>query len=63
LKLKQGVHQMVKRVELLTTITLRVPNRVKKAAEKAADDDHRSMASLVEKLLIDHLKGAGYLKK
>jgi hypothetical protein len=54
---------MVKRVELLTTITLRVPNRVKKAAEKAADDDHRSMASFVEKLLIDHLKEAGYLKK
>jgi hypothetical protein len=54
---------MVKRVELLTTLTLRVPNRVKKAVEKAADDDHRSMASFVEKLLIDHLKDAGYLKK
>jgi hypothetical protein len=33
------------------------------ARSAAADDDHRSMASLLEKLLIDDLKDAGYLKK
>ena len=54
---------MAKGVELIATISVRVPERVKKAAEKAADDDHRSVASLVGKVLIDHLKATGYLKK
>jgi hypothetical protein len=43
-------------------ISIRVPDRVKKAAEKAATDDNRPLASLVEKILIDWLKEAGYLK-
>ena len=29
---------------------------------KAAADDHRSLTSLVEKLLTEHLKAKGYLK-
>ena len=45
-----------------TAISVRVPKRVKDAAERAANDDNRSLASLVEKILIDHLKEAEYLK-
>jgi len=42
-------------------IAVRVKPEVKLAAEKAAADDHRSVASLLEKLLVEHLKQAGYL--
>ena len=43
-------------------ISVRVPEAVKAAAEKAAAEDSRSVASLVEKLLTEHLKAKGYLK-
>ena len=43
-------------------ISVRVPDAVKAAAEKAAAEDSRSVASLVEKLLTEHLKAKGYLK-
>lgn len=43
------------------SIGIRVEPEVKAAAEKAAGDDHRTVASLVEKLLIEHLKAKGYL--
>jgi len=43
-------------------IALRVDPKVKAATRRAADDDHRSMASLVEKLLVEYLVAAGYLK-
>lgn len=43
-------------------IGVRVDPDVKAAAEKAAADDRRSVASLLEKLLVDHLKANGYLK-
>jgi hypothetical protein len=46
-----------------SAISVRVPDEVKAAAEKAAADDSRSVASLVEKLLTDHLRKTGYLKK
>jgi hypothetical protein len=46
-----------------SAISVRVPDEVKAAAEKAAADDSRSVASLVEKLLTDHLRKQGYLKK
>lgn len=36
---------------------------LKEAAEKAAADDHRSLTSLVEKLLTEHLRAHGYLPK
>lgn len=45
-----------------TAISVRVSEAVKRAAEKAAKDDSRSLASLVEKLLAEKLKAMGYLK-
>jgi hypothetical protein len=44
-------------------VSFRLPPEVKTAAEKAADDDHRSLSSLLEKLLTEHLRKAGYLPK
>jgi hypothetical protein len=43
-------------------ISIRVDSAVKAAAERAAADDRRSLAGLVEKLLIDFLKKKGLLK-
>ena len=43
-------------------ISLRVSDQVKAAVEKAAADDHRTIASLVEKVLVEHLRAKGYLK-
>jgi hypothetical protein len=43
-------------------IGIRVTPSVKEAAEKAAAADHRSLASLIELLLIEHLKAKGFLK-
>ena len=43
------------------TINLRMEPSLKVAAERAAGDDHRSLTSLVEKLLTEHLKANGYL--
>lgn len=45
------------------TLNLRIAPEIKEAAEKAASDDQRSLTSLVEKLLADHLKDKGYLPK
>jgi hypothetical protein len=42
---------------------LRVTPTLKKALEEAAADDHRPLASYVEKLLIEHLSKKGYLPK
>ena len=44
-------------------ISVRVSDRVKEAAAKAAADDSRSLASLVEKVLVEFLKARGYLRK
>jgi hypothetical protein len=41
---------------------VRIQPSIKSAAEKAAVDDRRSLSSLVEKLLVEHLKKKGYLK-
>lgn len=43
------------------TIAVRVVPEVKAAAKKAAADDNRSVASLVEKILIEYLRKHGYL--
>ena len=43
-------------------VNLRLQPTLKAAAEKAAAADHRSLTSLVEKLLADYLKKKGYLK-
>lgn len=45
-----------------TQILVRVQPTLKAAAESAAADDHRSLSSLIEKLLSDYLKKKGYLK-
>lgn len=44
-------------------MSFRLSPEVKAAAEKAADDDHRSLSSYVEKLLIEQLRKKGYLPK
>ena len=45
-----------------TQYYMRMDPEVKEAAEKAASDDRRSLASLIEKLLTDYCKEHGYLK-
>ena len=44
------------------TISVRVPERLKRAVERMAEEDSRSMASLVEKILTAYVKSKGYLK-
>ena len=41
---------------------MRMDPEVKEAAERAASDDRRSLASLIEKLLADYCLEHGYLK-
>lgn len=41
--------------------SIRLSPDVKAAAERAAKEDVRSLASLIEKLLTDHLREKGYL--
>ncbi|WP_279601478.1 hypothetical protein [Methylobacterium sp. J-072] len=41
---------------------LRILPSLKEALEQAAAEDHRPVASYVEKLLTEHLKAKGYLK-
>jgi hypothetical protein len=44
-------------------VNLRLEPKLKVAAEKAAESDHRSLTSLVEKLLTEYLRERGFLKK
>ncbi|WP_200930112.1 hypothetical protein [Methylobacterium sp. Leaf86] len=44
------------------TLNLRIDPALKESAERAASDDQRSLTSMVEKLLTEHLKAKGYLK-
>jgi hypothetical protein len=44
-------------------IGIRVTPSVKAAAEKAAETDHRTLASMIELLLGEHLKDKGHLRK
>jgi predicted HicB family RNase H-like nuclease len=46
-----------------SAISVRVDDEVKTAAEKAAKEDRRTLANYVEKVLADHLRKSGYLKK
>jgi hypothetical protein len=43
-------------------INMKIEPALKAAAEKAAADDHRSLTSLVEKLLSDYCREHGFLK-
>jgi hypothetical protein len=49
------------RVPKDAVIGIRVESCIKAAAERAAAEDCRSVASLIEKLLVEHLRRAGYL--
>ena len=42
-------------------VNLRITPTLKDAAEKAAAADQRSLTSLIEKLLTEHLREKGYL--
>lgn len=46
-----------------TQILIRVRPSLKTAAETAAAEDHRSLSSLIEKLLSDYLRKKGHLPK
>jgi hypothetical protein len=46
-----------------TTLNLRIEPALKEAAEKAAADDRRSLTTLVEKVLAEHLVKRGYLPR
>jgi hypothetical protein len=42
-------------------VNLRISEDLKKAAEAAAEADNRSLTSLIEKLLLDHLRATGQI--
>jgi hypothetical protein len=44
-------------------LTIRIRPDLKTAARKAAEQDHRSLSSLIEKLLTEHCEKAGTLRK
>lgn len=50
-----------KRLRRSANLNLRIHPALKGAAERAAADDHRTLTSLIEKLLSDYLKARGYL--
>jgi hypothetical protein len=43
-------------------VMVRMTPSLKALAEKAAKEDTRSLSSLIERVLTEHLKAAGYLK-
>ena len=43
-------------------VNLRISPDLKQAAEAAAEADNRSLTSLIEKLIVDHLKATGQFK-
>jgi hypothetical protein len=49
--------------EKTANLNLRLNPQIKELASKAAADDQRSLTSLIEKLLVDHLRERGYLPK
>ena len=53
---------MEKRIKT-AQVNLRIEPSLKSAAERAAADDHRTLTSLIEKLLADYLRERGYLPK
>jgi hypothetical protein len=54
-----GAHTMAR----TASIGIRVEPPIKAAAEKAANDDRRTLASFMEKLLVEWLEAKGYLPK
>jgi len=48
--------------EIKKPFGVRLRPSVRAAAERAAEDDGRTLGGLIEKLLVDHLKANGYLQ-
>jgi hypothetical protein len=46
--------------ERKTQVNIRMQPRLKRAAEKVAADDHRTLTNLIEKLLSDYLRKHRY---
>ncbi|MBL8578895.1 MAG: ribbon-helix-helix protein, CopG family [Mesorhizobium sp.] len=44
-------------------LALRIPVELKEALDQAAKEDRRSVSSLVEKVLMEHLETKGFLPK
>jgi hypothetical protein len=44
-------------------ILVRMRPSLKDMAQKAAEADSRSLSSLIEKLLVEHLKAKGYMRE
>ena len=42
--------------EQSVTVTLRIPETIRELLRAAADEDHRSMANMVEVLILKHCK-------
>jgi hypothetical protein len=53
---------MVQKRNKSAQVNLRIDPGLKELAERAAAEDHRSLTSLIEKLLAEHLRVKGYLK-
>jgi hypothetical protein len=53
---------MVREKKDVAALGIRIDVGVKEALDRAAQDDRRSTASYVEKVLADHLAERGYLK-
>lgn len=54
---------MIAKTETRTvSVGLRITPSLKAALDKAAEEDQRPVASMVEKILTDFLKKNGYLK-
>jgi hypothetical protein len=65
----KGIYKMVESVAIIgmtrrktAQFNMRFDPELKELAEKAAADDRRSLAALIEQLLEDHLREYGYLK-
>jgi hypothetical protein len=46
----------------ITPVSFRFSPEKKSALEQAAEDDSRSLSSMIDKILTDYLKANGYLK-
>jgi hypothetical protein len=53
----------MKRSPRTAQVNFRISPELKKVGESAAADENRSLSSLLETLLLDHLKANGYLPK
>lgn len=53
------IHGAIMAKDASVTVTLRVSETVRELLRAAAEDDHRSMANMVEVLIIKHCKDKG----